>query len=178
MAVTIFKGSDGKEYFNLTAQSGGVTTANDPEDFWAAEGTINFPYKFYNTGTQKEESYLGDAIISSSSDDIVDVAIDGLDEDNKPIATTIKLNGTTEVKLLKKFWRINSVKARELPFAGNIKVYNSEKGVGTMYAIGEAGHRESRMGLYSPSKTLFIQKIELIKVIKILIFRIITHFCI
>ena len=104
MGTFRYQGADGKEYFNLTAQSGGVTTANDPEDFWAAEGTINFPYKFYNTATQKEESYLGDAIISSSSDDIVDVAIDGLDEDNKPIATTIKLNGTTEVKLLKKFY--------------------------------------------------------------------------
>ena len=162
MAVTIFKGSDGKEYFNLTAQSGTVTTSNDPEDFWPKEGTINFPFHFHNAATLKLEKYLADAIVSSAAGDINDVTIHGLDEDNNPMVETVTLTGTTEVKLKNGFWRVNDIKANVSPFEGNISMYNAERGSGTVYAYAVAAERETKMGLYSPSKTLFIQKIELL----------------
>jgi len=162
MAVTIFKGSDGKEYFNLTAESGVITTSNDPEDLWEKTGNINFPYQFYNTATLKLERYLADAIVSASGTDTNDVTIEGLDEDNNPQVVTVKLTGTTVVKLKKGFWRVNSIKANEVPFEGAISMYNEERGSGTIYAYASAGERDTKMGLYSPSKTLFIQKIELL----------------
>ena len=166
MGTFRYQGADGREYFNLTAQSGVVTTSNDPEDLWPLGGDVCIPYANYNTATNKIENYYANAVVSSSSNDtLVEITIYGLDGEWNEVSNRVILNGTTEVKFADLgMVRVNNIICGPILTDGNIKVYNAEKGSsdGNVFGYLEAGKDEARSAVYTPHKKLYIQKIELL----------------
>ena len=165
MDSKVFKGKDGKEYFNLVAQSGTITTANDPEDLIQIGGTKKFPFVYANTLSRKAELVYAEYIYSDNADDITEVSVIGIDGKMNFLQQTVKLNGTTPVKFLKPFFRINDIiPANNHAFAGSLiatfEAYGavSKKTFCTLMA----GEKSLRDAVYSPYQNLYIDKIQLI----------------
>ena len=165
MDSKVFKGKNGKEYFNLVAQSGTITTSNDPEDLIQIGGTKKFPFVYANTLSRKAELVYAEYIYSDSADDITEVSVIGIDSKMNFLQQTVKLNGTTPVKFLKPFFRINDIiPANNHAFAGSLiatfEAYGavSKKTFCTLIA----GEKFLRDAVYSPYQNLYIDKIELI----------------
>ena len=165
MDSKVFKGKDGKEYFNLVAQSGTITTANDPEDLIQSGGTKIFPFIYANTASQKAELVYAECIYSNSTDDITEVSVIGIDSKMNFLQQTVKLNGVTPVKFLKPFFRINDIiPANNHAFTGSLiatfEAYGavSKKTFCTLMA----GEKSLRDAVYSPYQNLYIDKIQLI----------------
>tara|TARA_R110000751_G_scaffold165973_1_gene271985 strand:+ start:118 stop:876 length:759 start_codon:yes stop_codon:yes gene_type:complete len=165
MDSKVFKGKDGKEYFNLVAQSGAITTSNDPEDLIQIGGTKKFPFVYANTLSRKAELVYAEYIYSDNADDITEVSVIGIDGKMNFLQQTVKLNGTTPVKFLKPFVRINDIiPANNHAFTGSLiatfEAYGavSKKTFCTLMA----GEKSLRDAVYSPYQNLYIDKIQLI----------------
>lgn len=116
-----------------------IDTGTDPETVWSYGGV--YPW---DTLATANTLYL----VSSNTQDTMDVIITGLDNNYNVITDTVTINGTTAVPSSKKFLRINDAHINSTVNKGNI-LFRFANSSGTVVDEILTGYGQNTTGIYT-----------------------------